>query len=172
MDGGDVMEHRKSCCFSGHRPSKLPWKYDESDARCIEFKGKLFAVIGAVYDSGIKHFICGMALGCDMYCAEAVIKLKAMHSDITLQAAVPYRGQADNWNEYNRLRYDRIIDNCDEVTVLAESYSPACMAMRNRFMVDNANVLVACYDGMSGGTWNTIRYAQKKDIEVIQLPIE
>jgi len=85
---------------------------------------------------------------------------------------VPYRGQADSWNGYNRLRYKRIIDNCDEVTVLAESYGPACMAIRNRFMVDNANVLVACYDGMSGGTWNTIRYAQKKDIEVIQLPIE
>ena len=115
------MERGKSCCFSGHRPSKLPWKYDESDERCVEFKEKLFAVIGAVYDSGIKHFICGMALGCDMYCAEAVIKLKAMHSDITLQAAVPYRGQADSWNGYNRLRYKRIIDNCDEVTVLAES---------------------------------------------------
>ena len=139
MENGDVMEHGKSCCFSGHRPSKLPW---------------------------------GMALGCDMYCAEAVIRLKKMHSDVTLQAAVPYRGQADNWNEYNRLRYDRIVDNCDEVTVLAESYSPACMAIRNRFMVDNSSVLVACYDGMSGGTWNTIRYAQKKDIEVIQLPIE
>ena len=166
------MEHGKSCCFSGHRPSKLPWGYDESDPRCVEFKEKLSAVIGAVYDSGIKHFICGMALGCDMYCAEAVIRLKKMHSDVTLQAAVPYRGQADSWNEYNRLRYDRIVDNCDEVTVLAESYSPACMAIRNRFMVDNSSVLVACYDGMSGGTWNTIRYAQKKDIEVIQLPIE
>ena len=118
------MEHGKSCCFSGHRPSKLPWGYDESDPRCVEFKEKLSAVIGAVYDSGIKHFICGMALGCDMYCAEAVISLKKMHSEDTLQAAVPYRGQADNWNEYNRLRYDRIIDNCDEVTVLAESYSP------------------------------------------------
>ena len=172
MENGDVMEHGKSCCFSGHRPSKLPWGYDESDPRCVEFKEKLSAVIGAVYDSGIKHFICGMALGCDMYCAEAVIRLKKMHSDVTLQAAVPYRGQADSWNEYNRLRYDRIVDNCDEVTVLAESYSPACMAIRNRFMVDNSSVLVACYDGMSGGSWNTIRYAQKKDIEVIQLPIE
>ena len=58
------------------------------------------------------------------------------------------------------------------MTVLSESYTPSCMAVRNRFMVDNSNVLVACYDGMSGGTWNTIKYAQKKDIEVIQLPIE
>ncbi len=167
-----IMEHGKTCCFSGHRPSKLPWGYDERDARCIEFKDKLFAVIGAVYDSGIKHFMVGMALGCDMYCAEAVIRLKRMHSDITLQAAVPYRGQAEKWSANNRLRYDMILAECDEVTVIAESYFPACMAMRNRFMVDNSSVLIACYDGMTGGTWNTIRYAQEKDIEVIQLPVE
>lgn len=166
------MEHRKSCCFSGHRPSKLPWRYNESDPRCAEFKDRLFAVVGAVYESGIKHFIVGMALGCDMYCAEAVISLKRRHSDITLQAAIPYRGQADGLSENNRRRYERVLAECDEVTVIAESYTPACMAMRNRFMVDNSSVLVACYDGVSGGTWNTIRYAQKKDIEVIQLPIE
>lgn len=132
----------------------------------------MFAVVGAVYESGIKHFIVGMALGCDMYCAEAVISLKRRHSDITLQAAIPYRGQADGLSENNRRRYERVLAECDEVTVIAESYTPACMAMRNRFMVDNSSVLVACYDGVSGGTWNTIRYAQKKDIEVIQLPIE
>ncbi len=172
MENGDDMQYGKSCCFSGHRPAKLPWGYDERDARCIEFKEKLDAVIGAVYDSGINHFICGMALGCDLYCAEAVIKLKRVHSDITLQAAVPYRGQADGWGETNRRRYEDILSRCDEVTVLSECYTPSCMAVRNRFMVDRSNVLVACYDGMSGGTWNTIRYARKKDIEVIQLPIE
>lgn len=166
------MEHGKSCCFSGHRPSKLPWGYDEADPRCIEFKEKLDAVIGAIYESGITHFICGMALGCDMYCAEAVIRLKHSHPDITLQAAIPYRAQADGWSEHNRMRYMHIIDNCDEISVLADEYSPACMAIRNRFMVDNSNVLLACYDGQSGGTRNTILYAQKADIEVIQLPIE
>lgn len=39
------MEFGKSCCFSGHRPAKLPWKYDERDPRCIEFKDRLFSVI-------------------------------------------------------------------------------------------------------------------------------
>ncbi len=166
------MEHGKSCCFTGHRPAKLPWGYNESDPRCVEFKQRLFAVISAVYDSGITHFICGMALGCDTYCAETVLKLKNMHSDITLQAAVPYSGQADAWREQDRRRYERILRSCDEVTVLSKQYTPACMFTRNRFMVDNSDVLIACYDGMSGGTLNTLRYAAKKDIEVIQLPIE
>ena len=167
-----MMEFGKSCCFSGHRPAKLPWKYDERDPRCIEFKDRLFSVIGAVYDSGISHFICGMALGCDIYCAEAVIKLKEMHGDITLEAAIPYSGQADNWGEYNRRRYERILSLCDKTTVIQESYSPSCMMRRNRYMVDRSNVLVACYDGKTGGTWNTIRYAMDKDVEVIQLPTE
>ena len=166
------MEYGKSCCFSGHRPSKLPWGYDELDPRCIEFKDRLFTVICAVYESGIKDFICGMALGCDMYCAEVVMHLKTMHSDISLRAAVPYRGQADGWNEYNRRRYKHILDNCDEVNILFEHYNPGCMAVRNRFMVDNSSLLIACYDGQPGGTWNTISYAEKKGIEVIQLPIE
>ena len=166
------MEFGKSCCFSGHRPAKLPWKYNERAPRCIEFKDRLFSVIGAVYDSGISHFICGMALGCDIYCAEAVIKLKEMHGDITLEAAIPYSGQADNWGEYNRRRYERILSLCDKTTVIQESYSPSCMMRRNRYMVDRSNVLVACYDGKPGGTWNTIRYAMDKDVEVIQLPTE
>lgn len=30
-----------ACAFTGHRPSKLPWKYDENDKRCIELKAVL-----------------------------------------------------------------------------------------------------------------------------------
>ena len=161
----------KSCCFTGHRPRKLPWKYDELDARCIELKDKIMAVISAVYDSGVRHFICGMALGCDFYCAEAVLNLKAMYPDVTLEAAVPYKTQAENWGNTNLQRYENILSRCDMVTVLQESYSPACMMLRNRYMVDNSSVLIACYDGLSGGTWNTIKYAMSKSKEVIQIPI-
>lgn len=167
-----MADFGKSCCFTGHRPQKLPWKYNENDIRCIEFKEKLSAVITAVHESGITHFICGMALGCDMYCAEAVIELKKQHSDITLEAAVPYDGQESKWSESNRQRYRSILMHCDKTTLIQDSYTPGCMMRRNRYMVDSSNVLIACYDGKSGGTWNTIEYAMKLDKEVIQLPIE
>lgn len=165
-------EFGKSCCFSGHRPKKLPWVYDEADLRCIEFKEKLYAVICAVYESGITHFICGMALGCDMYCAEAVISLKSEHPDITLEAAIPYDGQDEGWGESNRRRYRAILMDCDKVTLIQDDYTPGCMMRRNRYMVDNSEVLIACYDGKPGGTWNTIKYAEKNDKEVIQIPTE
>ena len=167
-----MSDFGKSCCFTGHRPQKLPWGYDELDPRCIEFKNKLSAVIYAVYESGIKHFICGMALGCDMYCAEAVIELKKRFADITLEAAVPYDGQEVKWAESSRKRYRSILMKCDKTTLIQDAYSPGCMMMRNKYMVDNSNVLIACYNGSSGGTWNTVKYAIEKDTEIIQVPTE
>ena len=34
-----------SCCFTGHRPAKLPWRTDESDERCLRLKARLREVI-------------------------------------------------------------------------------------------------------------------------------
>ena len=65
-----------TCCFSGYRPSKLPWKEDETDRRCIALKIKLYDVIEALYEAGIRHFICGMARGADLYFAEAALALR------------------------------------------------------------------------------------------------
>ena len=28
----------KVCAFTGHRPNKLPWRYDENDTRCLALK--------------------------------------------------------------------------------------------------------------------------------------
>lgn len=165
------MDFGKSCCFSGHRPTKLPWGYDERDIRCIEFKKRLSATIEAVASSGVTHFICGMALGCDMYCAEAVIELKKRKSCVTLEAAVPYDGQDEGWSADNRKRYRDILMQCDKTVLLSDKYTPHCMMDRNRYMVDSSAILIACYDGQSGGTWNTIKYAMKKDLEIIKLPL-
>ena len=64
-----------SCCFTGHRPAKLPWGTDEGDERCLRLKARLREVIARAVEDGYTHFICGMAEGCDLYCAEAVLAL-------------------------------------------------------------------------------------------------
>ena len=30
-----------SCCFTGHRPGKLPWRYNEKDPRCLSLKRRI-----------------------------------------------------------------------------------------------------------------------------------
>ena len=32
------MNRETTCCFTGHRPEKLPWREDEGDPRCLELK--------------------------------------------------------------------------------------------------------------------------------------
>ena len=167
------MGNRKiTCSFTGHRETKLPWGYDENDMRCIKLKHLIGDAIEAVYISGIRHFICGMATGCDMYFGEAVIGLRTVHSDISLEAAIPWEGQSRAWSEAQKKRYLRLVEACDYHTLIQNNYSADCLMRRNRYMVDNSSVLNAAYNGRSGGTMNTLLYAMRRGIEVIQLPVD
>ncbi len=159
------------CAFTGHRSRKLPWGYDEQDARCVAFKKCLYDVVESLVESGVEHFISGMAQGGDLYFAEAVLALREKYPHITLEAAVPYPGQADSWPMEQRQRYKRILSRCARVTVVQEQYSRSCMLERNRYMVDRCDVLLVGYNEQSGGTLYTINYARKKSREMILLPI-
>ena len=37
--------NRKSCAFTGHRPQRFPWGYNESDPRCAKLKASLVSEI-------------------------------------------------------------------------------------------------------------------------------
>ena len=161
-----------SCCFTGHRPAKLPWGTDEGDERCLRLKARLREVIARDVEDGYTHFICGMAEGCDLYCAEAVLALRERHSEVTLEAAIPCPTQADGWSEAQRERYRRILEQCDYETMVQERYTRECMQRRNRYMVDHSDLLIAVHDGLPGGTRYTIEYALRRGVNIIDVPIE
>lgn len=160
-----------TCCFTGHRAEKLPWKHNESDPACLALKSRLSDVLSAVYEAGYRHFICGMASGADLYFGEAVVALRDEHPDVTLEAAIPHEGQADRWPVLLRRRYFRLAEECDVRTVLHSHYTPDCMMDRNRYMVDRSKLLIAVYNGNPGGTQNTILYAMRQGLEILQLDI-
>ena len=164
-----LINRDNSCCFSGHRPGKLPWRDDLTDPRCLALREKIGDVCRALADSGIRHFICGMALGCDMLFAEEVIRLREERENVTLEAAIPCEEQAARWAEAERNRYFRLVSQCDFETLLQRQYTPDCMLKRNRYMVDHASVLLTVYDGTMGGTGSTVRYAMRKGLEIIRL---
>ena len=165
------VDREQSCAFTGHRENKLPWGSDEADSRCLALKEKLADAVQAVYDSGVRHFLCGMATGCDTYFCEAVMELRSRHGDVTLEAAIPCEEQSEKWSAAQRTRYDRLCCECDYQTVVQQHYSPDCYLRRNRYMVDNARVLIAVYDGRPGGTQSTILYAIRQGLDIIQLPL-
>ena len=165
------MDPSVSCCFTGHRPAKLPWGSNENDPRCFDLKQELAARLQGVYEAGYRHFICGMAAGCDLYFAEAVLALRGEHPDVTLEAAIPCAGQADSWPRALRERQEALVAECDEVSLLQHAYTPGCMQRRNRYMVERSSLLLAVYDGQPGGTMNTILLARRSGCHVITIEI-
>lgn len=155
--------------FSGHRPEKMPFAESMDDRNYIAFRVITKKVIRRLAERGAEWFISGMAQGFDTWAAEDVLELKLTDPGIKLDCAIPYPRQASGWSEPYRLRRQRILDKCDQSEVLCPSYSNICFFVRNRYMVDNADVLVCAYDGKSGGTSYTLDYALKSGKVVINI---
>lgn len=166
-----MADREHSCGFTGHRPAKLPWGMNENDPRCIALKEEMAIRLEAIYSAGYTHFICGMAIGCDFYFAEAVIALREKYPDITLEAAIPCGNQPDRWAENQRRRYNSLIDRCDSIKVIQINYTPDCMMRRNEYIVDNSALMLACFDGRPGGTMKTLLYAERNEVKTIIIDI-
>ncbi len=165
------MDKKDTCCFTGHRPNKLPWGEDESDPRCLKLKADIAQALENAYDRGYRHFICGMAQGCDLYFCEAVQALRGQRPGITVEAAIPCEEQASRWSEADRDRYFSLVGLCDYETMVQRHYDRACMLRRNRYMVDRSSLLIAAFDGTLGGTMYTVTYAMKKGLEIHALEV-
>ena len=46
------------------------------------------------------------------------------------------------------------------------------MMKRNQYMIDSSSLLLACFNGRSSGTMNTILYAERQGVQTIILEIE
>ena len=92
----------RRCAFTGYRPQKMPFGYDESDPRCLEFKAKLRETIEALIGEGYAHFLSGGAQGMDQFAAEIVVELKEKYPWIILEMVSPFDGQAAKWPASSR----------------------------------------------------------------------
>ena len=160
----------KTCAFTGHRPQNLPFGFNEEDKRCVWLKEILRSKITRlIVEERISHFISGMAIGIDMYAAEIVLSLKKDCPGITLEGVIPCTSQADKWPEQLQKRYADIFSKCDKTTYIQKNYTFNCMYKRNKYMVDQADIILAVWDGSRGGTANTVKYAlsQNKPVQII-----
>ena len=165
---------RKNCCaFTGHRPHKFPWRYDETDERCMKLKDAIMEQIKYLIKLGVTDFLSGMAEGTDQWAAQAVLALREHNPSLKLHCILPCKGQADKWSPAAREQYFSILEQADSIVYVSRSYHKGCMLKRNRFMAEHASFLLAVYNGESrGGTAATVRYAGKLGLEQILLTPE
>jgi uncharacterized phage-like protein YoqJ len=158
----EEFQRTHSCCFTGHRPEKL--QVTEEVLRAQMEKG-----IDAAIKDGFTVFISGMSRGADIVGAEIVLERKASGIPVKLVAASPYEGFENTWPASWKQRYREIILNADDVHYIVQTYHRSCFQRRNIWMVDRSNRVLAAYNGSAGGTKNTIKYAEKQGIEVVNV---
>lgn len=146
-----------TCAFTGHRD--LPEDFDV---------GYLEKNIENLILNGVTEFVCGMAVGFDLLCAECVLKFKKNY-EVRLVAFVPCEGQDAYFSNRDKLRYGKVLARCDEVKVLAPHYFKGCMQKRDREMVECADVVLCYLRKRTGGTYYTVNYALSSDVRVIKL---
>ena len=149
-------------CFTGHRPEKLTI-HEET------VKQYLSEEIKKAIDDGFITFLCGMARGVDIWAAEIVLDLKKKGAPIHLICCIPYDDFEIRWSEEWQNKYHTILKEADIVTFTSHKYYNGCLQVRNVYMVDHAARLIAVFNGESGGTKNTIDYAKKHGVEIIQM---
>ena len=152
----------QSVCFTGHRPGKLGVSESEVKERLRK------AILQAVAD-GFTTFISGMAQGVDMWAAEIVLEIRKSNPDIRLFCTSPYEGFERLWDKSERERYYKIMEESDFSKYICEHYSRSCFQIRNVYMVDRSARVIAAYNGHSGGTRNTVVYARKKGITIVNV---
>lgn len=158
-----------ACAFTGHRPEGFDFGFDESDVMCRGIICALRVQIKRMYNMGVRTFYTGCATGVDTWAAEIVLDEKRTRGDIRLIAAVPFRGQENGWDISEKKRYREILDGCDEVVVVSERFSRGAFHKRDRYMVDNADAVIAVYDRERpfSGTGYTVRYAIENNRTVV-----
>lgn len=160
------------CCVTGHRPKGFPFPYGSACWENEEYTMLLEMVIRNLIYNGYSDFISGMAEGVDIDFAQAVLYLREEYEFVSLEAALPYPFVMPKNPTDKHFDKKEILCECDSVTVLSPHYSKGCMQNRNRYMVDKSDLVLAIWNGeKSGGTWDTIKYAQKqgKRIKYIML---
>lgn len=134
---------------TGHRVDKIEHRINE-----------VMAAIPIVLDE-LKptRIISGMALGFDQLLAGWARALR-----IPWTAAIPFPGQHLRWPAHHQDAYHKLLEDASDIVVVSPSYEgPWVMQKRNEWMVDNCNILLACWDGSDGGTANCLKYAKKID---------
>lgn len=156
------FEREHTACFTGHRTDKL-----QLDEKVIGDLLKKY-IFSAIKDN-IFVFMSGMAEGFDVIAAETVIYLKESFPKIKLICVLPFNGFGNKRTDAEKNRYDNVLKKADDIIIVSEHYSKYCFQKRNVFMVDNSIRVISAYNGSKGGTQNTINYAKRKNVEIINI---
>ncbi|MBQ7715797.1 MAG: DUF1273 family protein [Clostridia bacterium] len=158
----ETLDKSTTVCFTGHR-------YLGKD-EAPHISEKLDLLINRLVGKGYRTFLAGGALGFDTLAAKRVVEAKETVPDVKLILVLPCRDQTKMWTDLSRINeYRELKDTADDIIYIQTFYDRNCMMKRNMFLVDSSSMCVAYFNGKPGGTSNTVNYANKTGVPVLNL---
>ena len=151
----------KVCTFAGHREvyqANIADKLDEAISRIIKNDDCFRFLVGGMGDF-------------DGMCSSAVRRAKRNYPNkqISLELILPYLTQELNENKsYYEISYDDVVVPIE----LAGVHYKSAITKRNRWMVDKSDWMIAFVYRDFGGAYTSLRYAEKKGLQIINLAKE
>jgi uncharacterized phage-like protein YoqJ len=137
--------------ITGHRPTELGGYNIDN-----QIYKKVYSLVKKSFkEINPEMIISGMALGADQLAIEAAIEL-----DIPFLAAVPFVGQESVWPAESKTKYKELLTKAKETVIVSlGGYSPAKLHLRNHWIVNHSDQLLAIWNGkQSGGTFECVNY--------------
>jgi len=146
------------CTFAGHREvyqANISEMLDKAISKIINTDDNFRFLVG-----GMGEF--------DGICSSAVrrAKRKYPNKEIRLELVLPYL--THELNE-NKLYYETSFDDVVIPIELAGVHYKSAITKRNRWMVEQSDWLIAFIYRDFGGAYTTLRYAEKKGLQIINL---
>jgi uncharacterized phage-like protein YoqJ len=146
---------------TGHRPDKL-------GGYSLDAYKKYYNIADKWLSNNIKdieYVIVGGALGWDTAVWDACIDC-----EIPVWLAKPFPGQELKWPEESQKFYKHLQKFTTKVHIISTGpYAAYKMQVRNLWMVQRADLILAMWDGSEGGTYNCIKTAEKQNKPIVNL---
>ncbi len=138
--------NEKVCTFCGHRYC--------NENLCERVKAEIENLI---INGGVTVFYSGGMGEFDKMCESVVRTLKHQYKQIKLYLIVPYMmSRINKEREYYEMLYDEII-----IPDLGDIYYKQAIGARNKWMVEQSDVILCHVMRSSGGAYKTYSYAKK-----------
>lgn len=151
------MMMEKTCCFIGHK--------NLTQEQAIEALHLLIKRVNELTIEGYTHFISSFANDTDVLLAQIIGSFRYKNKDLILEAVIPIENKL---NSLDKIKYALMLYN--KVTVIQEQCDSECLQKRNKYMIDNSDVVVALWDEKtSKEAYNAVNYARSQGKEIIRM---
>ena len=144
------------CTFAGHRHFPAPRSSVDEVIETILQTDQEFIF----YSGGMGEF--------DTQCEAAVRGAKRHHPDLNIKLMLVLPYMSNRLNKY-KAYYEKMYDGIVIPENLLGVHPKAAITMRNRWMVDASDYVIACVRRDFGGAYETVKYAQRTGKTVFEI---